>query len=234
MTLLTICQNVLQEIGEYDVPSSFINNSDDATAVQILALANSVGRYLSRRYRLTDLLETHTFNTADGTDNYALPAGFRQWAPLTHWDNANDWKMIGPASNAQWQRLQSSGIVATERKHFRIAKKRLYIFPTPSAVEEMTYQYYSEYWCEKAADNADQISWVLDSDNSRIDDYLMEREIKWRFLSSKGLPYEEEKMEAESIRASHLADDGSAAEINLADTTVGVIGHSLPETGYGT
>ena len=231
MSLLQICQNALREIGTYEVPASIISNNNE-TALQILATAQNVGKYLTRRYDLTDLVETHTFNTADGTASYALPTGFRKFSNLTFWDETNDWELLGPVSRAEWQRLQSSNITATSRSYFRIAGKLFYIFPTPTSVEAITYQYLSDYWCESSVGTG-QNAWAADTDVGVLDEYLMERHVVWRFLKSKGLPYEEEKAEADEITSSHLANDGAAAAITMDRESFGVIGHNFPEQDYG-
>lgn len=232
MTLLTACQNVLNEIGTHEVPDTIVGNSNP-TAKQILAIANQVGKYFSRKHDLTDLLVDYTFNTADGTASYALPTGFRKFANITFWDNANDWQMIGPVSRAGWQRLNSSNIVGSTRRYFRIAGGSFYIFPTPSTVDEIAYQYFSDYWCESSGGTG-QSAWAADTDLGVIDEYWMEREIKWRFLQAKGLPYEDEKQEAIDIRSAHMANDGAKPVLNMGGQRLGILGTNIPETGYGS
>src|SRR5690242_11912595 len=102
MTLLTIAQTALREVGDYAVPSSIVGNTDP-TAVQLLALANRAGRTLALDYRWQALLTTYTFPTVASTADYALPTDFNRFANLTPWDRTNYAQLEGPVSAQRWE-----------------------------------------------------------------------------------------------------------------------------------
>jgi hypothetical protein len=59
MTLLTMTQQALREVGEFEVPATIVGNNNP-TAVQMLALAQREGRELSRRHQWQRLLVEKT------------------------------------------------------------------------------------------------------------------------------------------------------------------------------
>lgn len=226
-TLLVIVTDALKEIGKFSVPTTIVNNADP-TAVQLLALANRTGRILAEDYRWQVLLTDYTFVTADGTAAYALPSDFQRFANITFWDRTNDHDMVGPLPPAQWETLQSGGVVgAGIRKYFRIAGSQLSIYPTPTATETIAYQYYSTNWISGKA------AFTLDADVPLIDSDLIRLGVKYRFLASKGLPYEEEKDEYERRRDSLQAADGGAMVLSFGARR-SPFSDNLPESGFGT
>ena len=126
MTLLTLVANICNETG-FDAPSSVIGSSDD-TAIQMLALANKGGQQLAKRGKGIGgwaILQTeHTFTTTSGTAEYALPSDFEALIDDTLWDRTNFWKLRGPISPSEWQRLKSSVLASSRgpRRTVRIRK----------------------------------------------------------------------------------------------------------------
>lgn len=227
MTLAEMCEAALQEIG-WAVPASFIGNSDD-DAVQCVALANRTGRQLSKTVRWEYPLKTYTFSTVNGTLEYALPSDFQSFAFMTEWDRTNYEKMLGPATPAQWQELNSGLITVTTVRWFRISESKFRIYPTPTTADTIAYEYYSNQWCESSAGTG-QTSFAADTDVSLLDDDLMTMGIKWRFLKAKGQAYQEELREYEQLLASCKADDGDRGIIRFGG---GFNRDPLPDTGFG-
>lgn len=229
MTLLTICQDALKEIGGFNVPETIVGNTDP-TAVQLLALANRSGRELALDYKWEVLLETHTFSTADGTAAYALPADFHSIADGTAWDRTNDWRLAGPASKRAWEQFQSSAVTSSGlRAWFRIQGRQFNLYPTPSSVRSIAYEYYQNTFVSPAA-GSDKISFTLDTDTARIDEDLVLLGVKYRFKLAKGLPHGEEKAEFEN-RKTALQSINKGAPV--VDFRGGSYEHGIPETGFG-
>lgn len=229
MTLLTIAQTALREIGDFAVPSTIVGNTDPI-AVQMLALANRTGRTLANDYRWQVLLTSYTFSTTASTASYALPADFGRFANLTFWDNTNDTRVQGPVSPAQWQYLQSSGLggAAQFDKVFRIAGGLFYIYPTPTAVDSISFQYYSKYWI------TDKDAFSLDADTALLDEDLILLGTKYRYLQSKGDSYEEEKNEYLRRLDSVQGSDGARNMISFGKSLLaGDLAGNLPETNFG-
>ncbi len=225
MTLLTLIEQTCDEVG-FAKPTSIIGSSDD-TAIQMLALANASGKQIAKRGKGLggwSVLQTeHTFNTADGTAEYALPSDYDFLIDDTLWDRANFWKLKGPLSPQQWQQYKS-GIVATgPRRRLRIRPasasnvKAIYIDPTPGEVAEMVFEYVSLNWCQSSGGTGAK-AWAADTDTGILDEYLLQLDLKWRFLRAKGRSYSDEKQEFEQELAQALARDGGQAVLNMAGT----------------
>ena len=92
MTLLSISQDVLKEIGDFEVPGSIVNSSS-ISAKRSLQYANITGERIARAANWEVLLKTHTFTTTSGTASYALPSDFRSFVSATWWDRTNYWRL---------------------------------------------------------------------------------------------------------------------------------------------
>ena len=62
MTLLSIAQDVLNEIGDFEVPGSIVNNAS-ITSKRLLQFANLTGEEVARACNWESLLTTYTFPT---------------------------------------------------------------------------------------------------------------------------------------------------------------------------
>lgn len=240
MSLLTIVKNVANEVG-FAEPSTVIGSNEE-TAIQMLALANRGGKVLARRkpaFRV--LIKEHTFTTVADQANYALPSDFGYIINNTVWDRANYWRMRGQLSPGQWQFLKSGIVNAGIRERWRMRPvsnaRQFYIEPTPDTADETkVYEYVSNEWCQKD-DGTGQTAWVADTDTGIIEEDLLELDLRWRFLSAKGLNYAEEKMEFETERAEYLATDLSMPDLSLSGDDVvrdfPILDPNLPDTGIG-
>ena len=239
MTLKTACQDALREAGNIGVPSSFVG-STDPTAVRTLALARRAAREIGLDYDWTDLRETHTFNTAASTQNYSLPDDYHHFADGTFWDNANDRPVMGPVTARDWQWFQS-GIASPVgiNKAFRVSGGNIQIYPTPSAVEELVFQYYSDEFVTLAAGGTGN-DFADDADTTVFDEDLLLLGIKWRVLAADGFlgstiqevrnsnEYSEYKERLNSLQGK----DGGSSTIMFQQREYAP--GNIPDTGFGS
>lgn len=226
MSLATICQTALQENGDFDVPSSFIGNSNP-TAVQLLALARRSLKVIGLDYRWQALIATHTFSTADGTETYALPTDFHAFAALTFWDRSNYLRMQGPVTNQLWEAIKSGQQVSAGiSKFFRIAGNLFYIYPVPGAIETIAYQYYSNYLV-----TGNKTTFTDDGDTALVDEDLLTLGVRWRFLAAKGAPYAAVLAEYQDRLDALQARDGGRNMIDYLGPRFEM--DNIPETGVG-
>lgn len=232
MSLRAICQSALREIGGFEVPASFFGNGN-ITARQCLALVLRDGNTLERENRFASLITTYTFTTVTDTASYALPDDFRAFAHMTQWDRTNQLPMNGPAPAHVWQFLKS-GIAqgATISRWFRVQGNSLYIHPTPTSEDTIAFDYYSKNWITKQSDSEQVREFYSDNDTCLIDEDLLTLGLKWRFLQAKGMPFEAEYREYESVRDSVMADDGGKGRINLGRPRP--VFDQIPDTGFGS
>lgn len=230
MTLLTICQDALREIGGFNVPDTIVGNTDP-TAVHLLALANRAGKDLALDYKWQELLETHSFSTVASTSAYALPADFHAIADGTSWDLTENKELVGPISRREWKMFESSEVnsVGVDTL-FRIQGEQFNLYPTPSSVRSMVFEYYQKTYVSPNA-GSDKVAFTLDDDTARIDEDLILLGVKYRFKAAKGLPNDAEEKEFNKRTNSLQASNKGAPTVRFG----GARRHSnLPETGLGT
>ena len=240
MSLLTICQEALEEIGEFNVPATIVGNTDP-TAVQLLALANREVRVLRRRSGAHGWqalrIELSQTTTTDTILLVALPADWDKFLNATWWDSTNRWPLRGPATPAIWQNLQIGIANAAPRRWFRIYADGIQLWPTPgNSTDVIKIEYQSKYVIDTAGDGTGaSVKWVLDADESLLDEELIAMGLNWRFLKAKGLPYGEERNEYNAEVSKALAVDKSAAVLHLSyrPQTILIGPDSVPDTGYG-
>lgn len=233
MTLLSICQDALNEMAGFEVPSTFYGNGN-GTAKQCLALVTAEGRDLEKEYRWAELLTEYTFSTVAGTSSYSKPADFRAFANMSQWDRTNRWRLSGPVPSVVWQWLNSGLVVASAtNRWFAIRGQYMMIFPTPTSADTLAFDYYSKSWIVKQSDASNTTRFASDNDTCRLDEDLLVLGLKWRFLQAKGMPYEPEYKLYESIKTSLIEDNGGKGPIDLNRRCYSQPGGNLPETGYG-
>lgn len=238
MSLLTICHNVANDTPV--TKPSVIVGSPDETARLLLSCAKKAGESLYRAYNWLSLQTEHTFTTVASQEDYSLPSDYGRLINQTLWDRDNYETIRGPLSPQEWQEYKSSVLAdtATIWKRFRIRNVsgtvKFSIHPTPTAAEDLVFEYVSKNWCQSSGGTG-QATWQADSDTGIVDEYLLELGIRWRFLSRLGLPYAEERKEYDDELRSAMARDGGAPVLHL-DRRRGphFIGPwNVPDTGYG-
>lgn len=118
----------------------------------MLACANAAGRDLMRAHAWGALQALGTVTTANGTASYPLAADFDRMIADTGWDRSNDWMMVGPDTPQINRYLNESGVAQTgARKRFRLQGAGIVIFPTPTAIETLVYEYVSNRWVPRAS-----------------------------------------------------------------------------------
>ena len=235
MSLLTICQNVLRETGFNNLTS--IASSSDENARRLFGLCNREGKALMKRHDWSILQKEHTFSSANGTANYALPSDFDRFIPVTGWDRTNYWALQGPISPQEWQVIKSGITQTGPRRRYRIKPSSqtnyIYLDPTPTSTDSLVFEYISNQWCQSSGGTA-QSALALDGDLGIGQfEYLIELGAKWRFLASLGMAYAEERQEYERELALAIARDGDMPKLSLNGPIRYSQGANIPESGYG-
>lgn len=233
MTLRTICEDALLELSGFELPSSFFGNGN-LTARSCVALVQRAGRTLERELRWAELIQTHTFTTVAGTASYDLPSDFRAFANMSWWDRTNSRRLVGPASGMEWQWLKGDiAAGATIDRWFRIQGTKIYIHPTPTASgDTIAFDYYSKNWITEQSTGNGATTFTSDNDTVLLDETLLALDLKWRFLQSKGMPFEPEYKEFEAVKEALQSDNGGRRKINLGPPTFELT--NLPDTNFGS
>lgn len=235
MSLLTICQNVANEIGFFGAPSAVAANTDN-TAVRLLALANRTGRSLAKQ-DWHELIKTHSFSTSASEPQYSLPSDYRAMINNTAWNQTTD-QQIYMITPQRWSYEKSSNISAYHDR-FRLLGDdsgpdigRLFtIHPTPSATETIYYQYYSDKWLTNSAGTVEYDEFQADDDEVIFDEDMFTMGVIWRMLKSLGQPYGEERAEYDQLVEIAMANSGANEKLH-ADGNYPPLSN-IPETGFG-
>lgn len=228
MTLLAIAQTALRQMGRYSVPATIVGNSDP-TAVRCLALANLVGQTLATENRWQALLASYTFATVASTANYDLPDDFGRFANLSQWNRTYYAAMRGPVSPVEWQALQSSSVAVGSpfNQAFRIAGGFFSIYPTPTAVQTVAFDYWSTEWIANKTEFSD------DSDEPLLDAGLITMGLRWMLLDQIGDDASTAKKLYDRRLESLQAADGGRDSVRFGDGSAGQFADNLPTTGFG-
>lgn len=210
-TILEIVNRAADELG-LSRKTIVVASTENETR-QLLAAANAAGRDLMRCHDWGALQTLGTITTADGTSSYALASDYDRMIADTAWNRSTDWQMVGP-DTVQLNRALLEGVAQIgARNRFRLTGTAVSVYPTPTAVETLVYEYVSKKWAQSYDDELNptvataQLEFLADSYTSVFDPDLMKAEIKWRFMAGKGLFADGLKDDALSIRDLKIAGD---------------------------
>jgi len=235
MTLLTVIQNALYELGGTDIPDAFVASTND-TSKRMLALAKRQGDVIARAHNWTRLNTEYTFTTVAAQAAYALPSDYHRFLQCTWWDRTSSWRVLGPASPSEWQALQSANLVSGIDRWWRLKGGEMLLYPTPPASgDTIAFEYQSNAWCASSGGTA-QSTWAADSDVFRLDERLLIMGLKCRWLQLNGLDYSEEENQYEEALSQEIARDGGNRDLRLNGSTARTaeLRGNIPDHGVGS
>jgi len=215
MSLLSIVQDTLKEMGGFEVPSSVVGNTNE-TAVRSLALVNRSIKEVAKRLDWPGLVVRGTLTTADTQEEYTLPSDFQSFMNDSMWDDTNNRQVGGPLSPSDWEYVKNSDAVASVssiNSWFRIFRgtstndRVFYLFPIPDSIRTLRYEYRSNALTETSGGVAQGDKYLADTDVGLLDEDIVALGFKWRFLKTYGLPYAEEFRDYEAA-----IEDGKNAD----------------------
>lgn len=142
-------------------------------------------------------------------DTYPFPSDYDWQQNRTHWDRTNRWELLGPDS-PQMRQWLDSGIVATgPRRHYRTlgpfrSSGQYRIWPPPFEIAsnlQLVFEYISTLCVATGGNFAVPTSggyvapsnfsstWTTDTDQPVLDDDLLIKGLRWKYLEAKGLNY---------------------------------------------
>ena len=233
-SLLQICQDTARAVG-FPAPTSVVNNND-ATAVQLYALANLEGEQLSKAKNWSELVSEHTFALETGVQEYDLPVDFRWIIPGTSYDRTDQRIILNPLTSQEWQYLKAWTSIAGLTRRARIRAGKIEFEQTITASDDgktIAFEYLSSYWAESAGGTT-KARFSLDSDIPRIDKNILTLGLIWRFRRAKGLDYESEIAEYAAQLNLTKASDGGARKLNMNEHNMyGLVNPNIPDQGFG-
>lgn len=237
-TLLQIAIATADELG-IQRPST-VAASADQQVQQLLALLNREGKELAAREGISggwpQLRKERSITTVIGTASYDFPTDLQYFMNTTGWDRTTKWPLRGPISPQEWQVLKSGTVGSVGlRTRFRIMAGQIYFDPTPTTVETIVFEYYSDTWCASTLGVAQRI-WAADNDVPLLPDDCFILGAMWRFRRAKGLDYAQEFAAYEDLVSRELGRSGMAPVVDLGYPQSGVRfidEENIPDQGFG-
>lgn len=177
-----------------------------------------------------------TVSITFGQFRYSLPSDFEYFANRTFWDGAYTWELLGPVTAQEKQVLRYGVSASGPRRKFYVKNNKLCLDPMPAVDGEViTYDYYSNQWCEDSSGNG-QDRWAADDDVYKLDEDCFVLGLKWRYLRSKGLSYDQEFKDYQDACNTVMGRDGGARDLYIntrKDASMFISGENIPDTGFG-
>lgn len=246
-TLLQIAQAVARRVRTPSpVPGSIVGNAGAETLYQAVLDA---GEFMLNAHDWSILRTEATIATVASTESYSLPSDFHRFIHSTAWDQSNDRLMFGSTSPQRWQWSNNSTVTLSQfRKLFQFkatqgqgADGTIEIFPTPTAVETLGYEYISENWAQTSGSVA-QNTMSADTDTPRIPDHVLGLLATAFLMESEGLPFLNRRNDAERMIEQAIANDAPPPRANANHDPVWVNGAfnwasrrwcNTPDGGFG-
>lgn len=239
MDLLTSANIISQagrELGLFAADVSDPWASSDKNVLQLISLANSLGRHLARKYDWSHLEARHSFSTAAGTPDYDLPADFLKFVNVSAWNQTQQTPIPTGVSAERWEQFKAVTSTGIVYKVGRIYAGKLYLHPTPTAIETIAFAYRSYSWvATSAAPPGDNRILTTNAQFPLFDAALFVDGLKLWFREAKGLDTKAERERFEEMAAAMSGGDGAAPVLSLGGTNrlplLSLI--NAPETGFG-
>jgi len=213
MSLLSICQDILNETKSSSIPAVIIGNNDDVAKQILQAVKNSIIE-LSRGYQWQELQKEYTFASVISQANYSLPSDFDRLVNDTFWNQDQHRALIGATTAETWRILKDSATLGVGYEEFyRIRNNEIVIHQTPTVAENYVFEYITKN-IVKSSTNTPQTGFLADTDIPVIDEYIVKLDTTWRWLKNNGRAYAEEKITAEKAIAERIKVNGSRGKIN--------------------
>jgi hypothetical protein len=232
-TAANIVNAVLLEQALADSAVSNVYASTDTVVVQLRALLSALGQDLAALRPWSHLQLEHAFNTAAGVESYALPAGYVGMLPQTGWNRSTDVEFTGPASPQAWQVAASTETLTSTGYLFRVKGNRLFLEPTPAAVESLVFEYVSAYWVVPSGQTAPTLEApTTNTDALWFDKRLLVTGLTLRWLEAKGFDTTAAQRAYDAALASAMGNDGAHPVLDLSPLPCRS-GPALPDTNWG-
>ena len=245
-TIATLINNVAVEVGLNASPAPLA--STDPNFVQLIVLANKLGKQLMRRHEWQLLNRTYTFTTNSSgpptpeVSYYPLPVDFNRIINQTAWNRTSRLPMAGPLTAQGWEWLV--GLVSNQYTiylGFRQWQGTFAVYPSPNpASQTIAFEYQSNSWVQPAGTNTiDQRLQVLTSpgDIPLFDELMFQCGLKAAFLAAKGFDSSSAADEFDAAVDNAIGTDAGAPKLNMSDQGFGMryldAMNNVPPSGFG-
>lgn len=153
----------------------------------------------------------------------------------TMWDRTVRRPVYGPKYAAEWQQLKAQ-LMQGPWWQYRIRGNQVLFIPPPPPGDLIYFEWVSRYWVAVTAAQTvgAQVSYLLDTDVSLIDERIITLDTLWRYKAAKYLDYEEDFDKAQAAIADAMARNASKPRLNLAGAQTDIYpGVLVPAGNWG-
>lgn len=210
MTLLTICQDIADEVSVFR-PTAVIGSSDSGI-LKLRRAATKAGYALMRNAAWLDLRKERTFTAIAGeTQTGILPADFNRFVPETFWDRTNIQFVVGPVSAVEWAGLKAGSYSGVTRKFVRRGTA-ISVTPAFAGGESLAFEYISKNWCQSSGGTA-QSAWAADTDTGILDEELIKLAGIYYYRDIEGLDVTSARAEFMTAYMAILDNENSGSRV---------------------
>jgi hypothetical protein len=204
----------------------------------LTTLLNELGRQLVREFQWSQLVTAYTFSTVASTQTYAPPTDMLKLVDQSEWNRSTKFPMGGPLSPQSWEYLQALVTAASFTTLFKLQGGQIYLYPTPSGVQTMAFQYVSSWWVAPTATPTVRTSdkTTVASDVLFFDPQVLNLGLQWKFRRRKNMDFatQEEDYRA-ALEAAKNEDPAPVLSLNGGRPFIPLLdGRNIPPTGFGT
>ena len=234
---LTLGEVVKQTMGAIGLtPPDTIVGGNNATANQLVVLANDVGNELLTKHDWQQFIRDMTITTTPGEPNYPLPSDFSSFYADAQWNFTTRLPALGDLSQAEWNMLKARNLGGTTiASMFNIQDGNVTLFYVPSSAQTLVLPYKSSNWVLHA-DGTYGNTPTADDDVLLYDPQLMKVALRREFFIAKGIenPRIDTKYEQRLNEAKGKDTPGRTLSLRNRPEYpyIGVL--NLPDTGYGS
>jgi hypothetical protein len=221
--------------------------STDPNIVQLCRLLKGLGQDLLRSHEWAIGTRVYQIATSPSTAEYALfvEAQVGGFIDQTAWNLTARSPLVGPLSPQQWEQLQAQPSTQAVGTSFRIVRGVLELYPVPTAVESLQFEFKSLWWVDSATHYAASGGAWTDAlhaeptagdDVCGFDRRLLVCGIKRAWLRAKGLDSTAAEDDYQAALSVALGNDGAAPRLSLnggGRLLRFLDGRNIPETGFG-
>lgn len=231
------CLSIVQDVAaRLNIPTpSAVATSTDPAVLQILALCNKEGEWVTNQYDWQSLTLEATFVTVAQENQGPLATIAPYMKNIindTMWNRDLRRPVFGPMNAQRWEQLKAM-VMQGPWNQFQIRGDSILFVPVPAANQHIWFQYTSRCWC-KSSSGLGQVKFLADADTLSLRDDLFKLGVEWRWRKSKGLEYAQDFVDYETMLQDAKARDGTKDVINMGDVLYDIYpGILVPAGSWG-
>ena len=235
MTLLSVIQKAAKRTTLFDSPSIVFSNNETAIS-QAQELLFEVGEELKKDYDWQFRIKEQVFNTVDTQNAYALDTivtdgDWDSFIGDTMYDRTNN-RWLQVVDTPLWQAFQSViGASAGITKAITIFNDAINIYPTPTSVDTLVFNYKSSNWI-KDSGGTPIADFTADSNVFFFNEEMLTLGLIYKLRQAYGVPYEDNLL-AFTKRASAEAQNNRIPQTISKPVNVIRPFANIPDTGFG-